>query len=523
MAGDSEERSDRWGRWPVLAVGLCLFVAAAALRVPDLGLPPLDTHHVRQSDTASIARIMAREGVDLLRPRIGWAGPDAGLVESEFPLYAAAVATAWRWFSSPSLGSIYLWPRLLSLLGWLVAALALLRWASRRLHGPPWVYILLFLFAPLALVFSRTIQPDAWAVALLVLSLERADAVGESGGEWNRWGGALLSAALAGLAVCCKGTLAFLLPLLPVLWLARRNRMSRLQLASAGLLALALPALWYAHAHWNLGREGATFGLWGSRAGKWTTPSVFFDAATWRAILGTFVMHTITPLGAALLLLGIRRVRVERELRPFLLGGIFASFAVIAVAEGFRRHNYYQLMFLPFGSVLVGAGIVGLGDLWSTVLRSVQARGLFAATAGALLILSAVVGTDFVRSSAEPDRRIERTAQAASIVIPSGSSVLVVDPHPQSLLYAMNRQGWHRDWVSVGELRDFRRWGCQYVLFGGQRGEGTRALPAPLRRWLTTAGDLVAYGTGWSVYRLQLTADEQRLPHRVLQDDGAVP
>ena len=67
-----------------------LVVAAIALRLPGLGNPPQDAHHVRQSDTASIARIMARDGVDLLHPRIGWACACGEILPKEGAVLACA-------------------------------------------------------------------------------------------------------------------------------------------------------------------------------------------------------------------------------------------------------------------------------------------------------------------------------------------------------------------------------------------------------------------------------------------------
>ena len=196
-------------RGRLLAWALVLILALAP-RLHNLDAPPLDANHVRQSDTASIARIMAREGIDLLHPRIDWAGPEAGTVESELPLYAAAVAAGWSLRGGPERPS-WAWPRGLSLLAWLAGALALAAWVRRRLPDSPLHYLWLYALSPLGVVFSRNVQPDALAIALFLWGCELADAMSERPGL-RGLSGALFGGSLAGLEVASKDQLAFLLP-----------------------------------------------------------------------------------------------------------------------------------------------------------------------------------------------------------------------------------------------------------------------------------------------------------------------
>jgi len=135
---------------------LLLLAVGLGVRLWGVTHAPLDGHHVRQTDTASMARIMCREGIDLFYPRIHWAGLGAGTVESELPLYAALTAASWRQANARCTCNP-VWPRLLSVALWLLGGVALAWWARRRLNGPVWPALVLYTLSPLAVVFSRSI------------------------------------------------------------------------------------------------------------------------------------------------------------------------------------------------------------------------------------------------------------------------------------------------------------------------------------------------------------------------------
>jgi hypothetical protein len=473
-----------------LGLLLVLFVSAAVFRLPGLSSPPTDIHHVRQSDTSSIARNFAREGVDLLRPRIDWAGPDAGTVESELPLYAAATAGLWRLAGTLS----PVWPRGLAMVFWMLGGVGLLLVVRRRLPGPAWVYLALYMFSPLALAFSRTVQPDALAICLLIWALERADSAGDRG----KVGPAVVAGLLLGLSVASKGTTAFLAPLVVLLAVGRGGAGAPARGVAALAPGVLLPAGWYWHAHAHLGVDGATFGVWGDGANKWGGPALWLDADTWRSVLGTLITHTLTPLGVALVGFGLVSARKEPALRPWLLGLGLGGVAMIAVADGFRLHNYYQLILVPFASVLAGAGAVALFS---------KAQGAGRPVAAALLVvllalggLSALQGLTFAKTALTRDSRIEIAALALSHVVPAGRALVVVDRHPQTLLYATDRRGWHRSAVAYGDVLDLEELGAEYLLL-------TETSPSWSDSGLLAALEderpLVARSPGWLLFQLQ--------------------
>jgi len=481
-------------------VALCVLAAiAVSLRLGGLNSPPVDVHHVRQADTANIARNMLREGVDVLHPRIDWAGPEAGYVESELPLYPAVVALVWR-----ALGQDYLfdhrWPRLLSISFWFLGGVVLLSLVRRRLRGPPWVYLLLYAFSPLAIVFSRTIQPDALAVLLMLCALERADFATDREGGFG-WLAVLLSGLAAGIAIAVKGTMAMLLPLLPALLLVRRRPLGALKASLALVPAVVLPALWYWHAHVTLGAEGASFGVWGDTAHKWGGPSLWFSLGTWRAIVGYVIAETLTPLGLLLVLRGVVVARRSAELRMYVAALLLVALGSVVLAEGFRLHDYYLLPLVPFASVLLGAALVdGAKRLASWGALSPRMRAGIGLSVLLLATVSVQVGWGFVSRSVQRDSRVEEVSRGAAAVLPRLSSVVVADRHPQTIIYAVDRRGWHRTRLPPRELRKLQGLGAEYLLI-------TDTVPAfrdpELHAYLRLGALREASGPGWVIYKLR--------------------
>ena len=493
---------------------LVLGSLALALRLPSLDAPPVDVHHVRQADTANIARNMLRDGIDIFHPRIDWAGPEAGYVESELPLYGALVAGLWA-----ALGQDYLpdhrVPRLVSIACWLLGGLLLSALVRRRLRGPPWVYLLLYAFSPLAIVFSRNIQPDALAVLLLLLAIERADR--SSAGEGIRSNGAALCAGAAlGLAIAVKGTVALLVPLVPAILWARRRGGVLGKVLLVLVPALLLPALWYWHAHQTLGAEGASFGIWGKTAHKWGSPGLWFSLSTWRPIVGSAIVQTLSPLGALLLVRGALLARPQAELRMFVVALLFVAAGSVLFTEGFVLHNYYQLLAVPFASVLCGAALVDVGGrLASWGALSSRMRAAIALSVLVIFILSLQMGATFVGESLRRDQRVEELSLGVSAMLPRKHSVVVVDRHPQTIIYAIDRRGWHRTALHPRELRKLQGLGAEYVLLTSSVDEFRDPL---MLAYLRLAAIREASGAGWVLYRLRVAPPIEPAPPSIQQE-----
>jgi len=470
-----------------------LVLVGLFLRAPALDAPPVDGHHVRQADTASMARIMAREGATLWTPRIGWAGPEAGPVESEFPLYQALVGTIWGAVGSEP----PVVPRLLSLLAWFLGGLALARLSRRAIPDVPLALTLgLYVLSPMGILLSRSIQPDALAVALLVGAWALVDGAteGRRPAEQLIGGGLLL-----GLAIAVKAPVILWAP--PIALSAWRQRQDLPTPAKAVAVGLALvpPVVWYLHAH-ALGVDGASFKLWGADSGKWTTPAALTDTALWTRVAVGVVRELLTPVAGALLLVGAVLAR-RPTLTPAVLGVIIGVATPLLLLPGVATHGYYLLPMLPFASLVLGAGVAWL---WRTLSGAGTPAGALvgAVVAIALVVVSVRGSASFLGWGYSRDARIETIAGAARQVLPPGTATIVVDRHPQTLLYALDQRGWHRDKVSERAIWQLRSWGGEALLL-------TNTSPTwdddYVVRELLSTHPIVARGEGWTLLRLDVT------------------
>lgn len=410
-----------------LLAPLGVLLVAIGVRAFTLDAPLYEAHHIRQCDTATMARNMVRHGLDPFHPRLDWTGGEAQPVESEFPLYAWAVAVAWRPLASPSVPVA----RTLTLLG-----MAVLIWAvggvAARL-GDPWdrgPAMLLIGFAPLSLVFGRAVMPDVWALALGwagLWALTRLPRENSDGGADTLW--SLAGAALLALSALGKLPMFVLWP--PALLLVWRAAPARRAMRVGAILAAALPAaVWTAHAASLGDRSGFSLGV-GFESGKWATLPVLLDPLTWRAYAGVLGSEAILLVGLLAIVWAATRAPADRSLDPVWLG--VASFGVLAVAAApaVRAHDYYFLPLVAWASVAAGRGV-----------RLAMGRRLGTAVMAVALLLSLVPGAVATRRLLTQDSVPARQGAGLAAAVPFDATVLVCDPFVPSVLWAADRRGY---------------------------------------------------------------------------------
>ncbi len=170
---------------------------------------------------------------------------------------------------------------------------------------------------------------------------------------------------------------------------------------------------------------------------------------------------------------------------------------MLLLLQGFLLHNYYQLPLVPFASVLAGAGALAFGErLKSESSRRLALSGL----AAVLALVSLFFGQDFVRSALQTDSRVVVNGLALGALVGPGRSLLVVDRHPQSVLYATDRRGFHRTEISMGELLDLERLGAEYLYVSKTSPSFAEAGFVAL---LLESRRLVAATNTWSLFELR--------------------
>jgi hypothetical protein len=399
---------------------------------------------------------MARFGLDLGAPRVDWRGAHPASEESGFPLYEALCSIAWR--GPIRLGELhYAWARGISCFGWLLGLMALMLWVRRRLPGPSLAYVVLYLFSPLMFAFSRNIQPDVLALGIVLIGLERIDRSRDRGGASELW--LVLGALGVGAGASMDGSLLPLVVLAAVVGEAQsRPGRSALRVLLAFLLASLPPLVWFLHAQ-HLGDGSFLAAIFGGGQSPWGGPALWFSSASVSALGGTLLVTVLTPLGLLLLALTGKAVWQDLALRNFSVGALLVLVSAGVFTAAFSLRSFEWLPLVPFASVLMGPGLLaalsptGLGPRWVV-------RGL----ALSLLIVSIGLGGSYVDRALARDQRVEFLAHIVSAAVLAQTPIVVSDRHPQSLLFAMDRRGWHRGDLSLAEIQRLEQAGARFLL-----------------------------------------------------------
>src|SRR4051794_35959456 len=151
--------------WWVLLIGAGVAFLAAVRAIAPMTAYPGDIW--RQSDTATIARNFALNGMDIFFPQINCGGAGPGFVETEFPLMPWLTALTYRF-----VGEHIALGRLISLAFMLVAAAAFWGLARRLLpvSAAHWALVAFFL-SPAFMRWGTAFMPEATVLSFYLLAL----------------------------------------------------------------------------------------------------------------------------------------------------------------------------------------------------------------------------------------------------------------------------------------------------------------------------------------------------------------
>lgn len=409
----------------------------------------------RQSDTATIARNFAENGMNIFFPQINWGGAGPGYVETEFQLLPWLTAVTYLVFG----GHVVL-GRLISLAFMLVAAAAF--WGIARRVLPPlaarWALAAFFL-SPAFMRWGTAFMPEATVLAFYLLAL-----LGFL--RWLRedrpvflvWAAAATSAA-----ALVKPT-SLHLGLVIGLWVvfAARDRLRRPSLYLAGVAALVAPALWLRHAALLHATYGNTFGVISGGDSKWGSLSLWLSPAFYLGNLRTETIFVYGLVGLPLAVLGV--VWLWRHRSPGapagssplpLLGAAAVALAIYYFAAGRYTSTdlgiQYHVYSLPYAALAVGAGI-------TACVRWARGRIAPAVTMLAGAVLAVLLGAQSVNVFVQslPDQagvfgtcatELDAVSEADDLVVVSTTSRTVEDGVTNNyqepvVFFLADRKGW---------------------------------------------------------------------------------
>jgi hypothetical protein len=456
-------------------VFLLLFLAGAAIRAVDV-FRPADgriRESWRESDYAAVARNFAREGMNILEPRIDWRGNGPGFAEMEFPIIPWATAVFYRIFGvHEEIGRAILWfVSLLALLVFFALARRLLPFPAAAAAG------LFFVLSPLSVRVSNSLQPEGLMLLLILLGVHFFLRWLDEGFRRHYW---LSLLATAG-AILAKAPAAHIGLVLAALLIAKKGfrAFRRVDVWIFGVLALLPAAAWYAHAHRFYLEFGLSLGL--SNETHWLgwdllrSPGRFLSLAL--GAIRTESLYVWTPLGwiflgAAFFLR--KRTDVFKVVFWWLAGiGVYFLAAIRTIGDGWAA--YYHVVVVPPAALAIGAAVDGLIRRRPSDMLRFERRAVAAGLALVFGFQAFLVVRDFHPRIYEPFHACSETFAPS---IPEGDLILTTGGRARDetgrpvaynapyFFYWLDRKGWNipLEGASPEAVREFARRGARYFV-----------------------------------------------------------
>ena len=336
------------------------------LRLYKINSPVADWHSFRQADTASVTKIFSQQGIDLLHPKYhdlsntqsGLNNPN-GYRMVELPIYNAISVYFHNIFNT----NIDISSRLVSIIFSLGSALLIFMicYQQTKLFLRSFFGLVIFLFLPFNIYYSRTILPEPTTVFFMLLSLYFLSK------------NIFISALTLAIAVLLKPYTAIILfPVIATYLIIHRSKYlnfkSIIKLVLFCLISFIPFILWriwigkypegIPKSDWLL-NDGVTntFPAWfHGYSLSFLNKLVAFRPHWWQWLFAERIANLILgTFGIIPLFLGLAfKKNRTQTFSVSLVLGILLYF--IVVAQGNIQHDYYQVLIIPFISILLGFG-----------------------------------------------------------------------------------------------------------------------------------------------------------------------
>jgi len=417
-----------------------LLVLTLFPRLYRITYPLTDWHSWRQADTASVTREFVKHGIDLLHPTF----QDLSNIQSnmenpqgyrmvEFPLLNAGTALLIRTFHLEKNEVIV--GRSVSIFFSLITALCIYVIGRNLTNKRVGVFAtLLFAVLPYSVYYGRTILPDvpmlSFAMIAFVFHL-----------LWLRsknkgWIWYLLSLISFATALLLK-------PFVLVFALV----FAALSVQEKGKKALALPGMYLfpllALVPFVLWRQWMVQYPAGIPGSSWlfNETGLRFTGAFWHWLFEVRVFSLMLGIGLVVpCVMGL--VRKGKDWLVYVSWAV-AMFAYLAiVAGGNIRHDYYQIMLIPFLVLTVARGMDTLLRLPSTLVHPLAVKAsLVLLTAFSIFVSWYVVRGYFNVNKWE----LTEAGQAIDRLTPPDAKVIAPYGADTAFLFQTNRTGWPVD------------------------------------------------------------------------------
>lgn len=327
--------------WILLVI---IFAGAFAIRIHNVGSPPLDFHEVRQYHSLLIARSFYYESSDSVSETEENIALAARPPLLEPPIIEYCASVLYRIFGSENL----IIPRMMSIVFWLVAAVFLYLLA-RELISPDAAVISVsfFLFLPYSVWASRSFQPDPLMIMLLLAAAYSIFKYYMQPSTHKL----AIACALSAIAALIKPVSLF--PIFGV-FIALRASTGKIQKIILGRdmiifgAASILPILLYSvYAYFFAG-------FLKDQVGGRFVPELYLEPSYW---MGWFRLAS-SVIGKWPIIISLAGILLVRSgmVRAFLLG-LWIGYILYGLVFTIHisTHDYYQLVLIPIVALSLGA------------------------------------------------------------------------------------------------------------------------------------------------------------------------
>jgi 4-amino-4-deoxy-L-arabinose transferase-like glycosyltransferase len=326
-----------------------------AVRLYGINLPLVDSHQVRQAQTAMVARNLYEDKMNILRTRLDFFGNVPGHVIMEFPLMHAITALLYYFF-----GVHEIIGRLVSV-AFSVGAICLMYGLARQFLSAPGFFaaLLLYTFSPMNIFFSRTFMPESSMMFFVVGSVYFLL-------KWlDKHSLFLYLTAIVFAAFTClvkPTSIPIFAPICMAWFLKYRKKLFLCFKFWVYMLLTMSPAVfWAVYAYYfNTHNPCDTIGF-GSNWIYMITARGFinhwFSIKFYTFVGGSIILLILTPLGFMVTLVGILTAGFanRRAILYAWLAAIIVYFYIFSGASS--SHIYYHLPLLPPAAIFFGLGI----------------------------------------------------------------------------------------------------------------------------------------------------------------------
>ena len=417
---------------------LLILVLALFLRLYKLNYPLADWHSWRQVDTASVTRIFAQEGLDLLHPRFYDISSIPSRLENpqgwrmvEFPFYNLLHLQVFN-FSGLSLETAGRLTSVIISLWSLVMIYLIVKKISDVWTG----LLAAFFFAvlPFSIYYSRTVLPEPLVMATFLTSFYLLLHLLKSKKQLSSWLLVVFSAFFLAVSFLLKPYTAFFtLPFFLVFFLAfKSKKITWIQFIIYGLLSLVPFVLWrFWISQYPSGIPGYTW--------LFNATNIRLRPAWFRWLFAERISKLILGYyGVSLLVFAlIKKPKKLSWTYPLWLVGIFLYFVVIA--SGNINHDYYQAITLPFISALMALGVKNILSLPKKDFPKFLTIPIIIV----LTLFSLAFSWYEIKGYYQINNpSIIEAGQAADKLLPADARVIAPYQGDTAFLYHINRYGW---------------------------------------------------------------------------------